>query len=538
MWKKIKHWVKRFTVDAAEQQTGPYQQLSPLRTAVKTPRKKSRSYDDVLAEVNKKAFQRTIADDEIVHQKSTMDTKGKSVLTYDSLKSTLDNSIQEAKRIFSVRSTIVPEYEVMFYASQSFIGYQLCAVMSQNWLINKACTMPAKDAIRKWFELSINDGTDVDPKILNAIKRLDRRYKLRDNLVEFVRFGRIFGIRHAMFVMDLERIGDPLYYEKPFNIDGVVPDSYIGITQIDPSWITPQLDADAAANPASMYFYEPTWWMINGKRVHRTHLMIMRNNGTVPDVLKPSYYYGGVPVPQEIYQRVYRAEQTANEAPRLAASKRLTVLQCDTEMAIANQEEFEQRLAYAVYLRDNMGYKVIGLDEKIDQFDTSLADLDAVIMTQYQLVAAAARVPVTKLLGTVPKGFNATGEFDESSYHEELESIQAHDLDPFVERHHSLLMRSIIAPKFGSVFTVEHTWHSLDSITEKEQADINYVKAQTGALLTTGGAIDGEDERARIIADPDSGYNGIPPEAPEPPELPGVIPNEQDTPDGQKVINA
>ena len=57
-------------------------------------------------------------------------------------------------------------------------------------------------------------------------------------------------------------------------------------------------------------------------------------------------------------------------------------------------------------------------------------------MSQYQLVAAAANVPATKLLGTTPKGFNATGEYEEASYHEELESIQANDLSRLLARHH------------------------------------------------------------------------------------------------------
>ena len=57
-------------------------------------------------------------------------------------------------------------------------------------------------------------------------------------------------------------------------------------------------------------------------------------------------------------------------------------------------------------LRDNYGVKVIDKDaEDLTQFDTGLADLDVTIMTQYQLVAAIAGVPATKLLGTTPKGF-------------------------------------------------------------------------------------------------------------------------------------
>src|SRR6202000_3190899 len=117
------------------------------------------------------------------------------------------------------------------------------------------------------------------------------------------------------------------------------------ITQIDPYWITPEISADAAANPSAPDFYEPTWWRINGKRVHRTHLVIFRNDN-LPDILKPAYLYGGIPVPQKIAERVFAAERTANEAPMLAMTKRLTVLKTDITEAIANQEAFDARMAY------------------------------------------------------------------------------------------------------------------------------------------------------------------------------------------------
>jgi len=144
------------------------------------------------------------------------------------------------------------------------------------------------------------------------------------------------------------------------------------------------------------------------------------------------------------------------------------------------------------------------------QFDTALGDLDSVIMTQYQLVASVANVPVTKLLGTTPKGFNASGEYEEASYREELESIQTFDLAPLIDRHHELLIRSFIAPKFGiAPFTTECVFNPLDSLTELEQADINLKQAQTDQALQMAGAIDGQDIRTRIIADPKSGYNGI-----------------------------
>jgi len=418
--------------------------------------------------------------------------------------------MQVAKSIYGPDYMLgIPEAQIGWYATQSFIGYQLCAMIAQNWLVDKACTMPARDAVRNGFEIIVEDGTEVPPETLDALKKMDERYKLSENLVNAIRFSRIFGIRIVLFEVEST---DPEYYQKPFNPDGIKPGSYRGMTQIDPYWITPELDMRAASDPAARNFYEPTWWRINGQRYHRSHLIIIRTN-EVPDILKPTYFYGGVPLPQRIAERVYAAERTANEAPLLAMTKRSTFIHTDVAQALANQKKFDERMEVWTRYRDNMGVKILGKDETAEQFDTSLTDLDNVIMTQFQLVAAIAEVPATKLLGTSPKGFNATGEFEEASYHEMLESIQAHDLTPLINRHHMLCIRSEISPK--APFVTNISWKPVDSPTAKEKAEINKMNADTGSVLVNAGAISPDEERERLINDPDSGYSALSMDSPD-----------------------
>lgn len=404
-------------------------------------------------------------------------------------------------------TTSIPEVLAMWYSSQGFIGHQLAAIVSQHWLINKACTMPARDAIRKGYNIVSISGDDLPSDAMKLMQYYDRAMKLTAHMQDHIRKGRIFGIRVALFKVEST---DPEYYEKPFNPDGITPGSYKGIVQIDPYWVAPMLDGNAASKPDSMHFYEPTYWIINGKKHHRSHLVIFKH-AEPPDLLKPQYIYGGVPVPQQIMERVYAAERVANEAPQLVQTKRTNVWLTDLEKVMANSDESIDALNKWTYYRDNYGIKLGDKEgDEFQQFDTSLADLDAVIMTQYQIVAAAAGVPATKLLGTSPKGFNATGEHEISSYHEELESIQTNDLTPLIERHHLCVMRSYVAPKLG-IAPIETfvMWNALDTPTAKEMAETNLAKAQVGNALIQSGAISSEDERKRIAMDKDSGYHSL-----------------------------
>ena len=417
---------------------------------------------------------------------------------------------------------------ISWYGSQGYLPYQITAMIGQHWLVDKACTMPAEDAVRKGFEVTVNDGEKIAPEVLAEIEDLNKKFQLTKNMIEYVRFGRMFGIRICLFLVDSD---DPDFYYKPFNPDGVTPGSYKGMCQIDPYWVVPELDSKAAWNPMDKNFYVPTWWQVNGESIHRSHFAIYVES-EVADYLKPTYLWGGVSIPQKIAERVYCSERTANEAPLLAMTKRILLYKTDLENAVLNQQQLTNRLEWAVQMRNNYGYQMMDSTEEVQQLDTALADLDSVIMTQYQLVASIAGVPSTKLLGTTPKGFNATGDYEMTSYHETLESLQANHLTDFVDAHLVRLMRSEITPKFNTEeFKIKIKWEPLKSATAEELANVNKFNAETDLTLSQTGAISGEDIRQRLISDPDSGYNGI-----EMYDIPDEMPDEETSEEEQSGV--
>lgn len=388
-----------------------------------------------------------------------------------------------------------------WYNSQSFIGYQACALIAQQWLVDKACSMSGEDAVRNgWTLKAKNIGDELSDEQSALLSAQDIPFKLKENLVEFNRFKNVFGIRVALFEVESD---DPLYYQKPFNIDGITEGSYKGISQVDPYWMMPMMTSQSTVDPSSRHFYDPEFWVISGKKYHRSHLIISR--GPQPaDILKPTYIFGGVPLTQRIYERVYAAERTANEAPLLAMNKRTTAIHVDMEKAVLNEKKFTDRLAFWVRFRDNHAVKVLGKEETMEQFDTNLADFDSIIMNQYQLVSAISKVPATKLLGTSPKGFNATGEFETVSYHEELESIQENHLSPLLERHYLILGRSL-----GIDCEVCVVWEPVDSMTAGQQAEVNAKKAASNEAYVNMGAVSPDEVRHVLREDKNSGFNRL-----------------------------
>lgn len=390
-----------------------------------------------------------------------------------------------------------------WYAAHSFPGFQALGVLAQHWLILKAVNVPVRDAVRHGWTLG---GDEITPEVDKAIRLGDDRYSLARNLQEAGAKARVFGIRLCWLkVRPPQGVTERDFYRAPFNPDGVTRGAYLGIVQVDPYWCSPILDAKAAADPGSMHFYEPTWWQINGFQVHRSHIVLLRGDD-VADVLKPAYQYAGISVVQKIWDRVRAAERCADEAPQLLTTKRLNVQKVDIEQAVANLDGLQQRAWMQAQMRDNYGTHFIDSGDTFEQHDTTLTDVDAVIFGQYQLVSAAANMPVTKLLGTTPKGFNATGDFDEASYHEELESIQTEHLTPLLTAHY---LRRRLSEGLDALADCRVIWPALDAPTAVELADTVLKRAQAAQALAEIGAIDGMDERERLAKDPTSGYDGL-----------------------------
>lgn len=233
----------------------------------------------------------------------------------------------------------------------------------------------------------------------------------------------------------------------------------------------------------------------------------------MPDILKPAYFYGGIPLTQMIYERVYCAERTANEAPQLTMTKRMNVRKTDLGKVVGDPERTRRAMEAQSYYRDNYGQLLIGQDDEYEQHETSLADLDAVIMTQYQLVASVAGVPVTELLGTTPKGFNATGEFEKRAYDKTLRSVQKHELEALLKRHYLLMAKSYVEPETGVMPDFDISWNPTDEPTESEVADIRLKTGQYYSTLRDTGAISGDDIAQALESDPMSGFDSVNPES-------------------------
>ena len=415
----------------------------------------------------------------------------------------------------------LPE-EMLPFFTHTFIGWQACALLYENAYIKKACEIPARDAVavdyRLQYENKDNDGDsktddDEEQEILNRLKRKsDKEMLIKEKIRNADIFKKVYG---QILVVPTFNVDMKKAMEKPYDPSKIKKGSYTGMTLVQPFWVTYEMSGDGIMNPQMAGFYEPEYYVINGKtRIHKSWI-IKVITGVCPDILKPVYYYGGIPLTQQIYERVFCAEKTANEAPKLALTKRLLIADGNIENMAANPTEAYETLKMVLQVRDNMGLMIKNPGDQVQQIDTTLTDMDALIMTQFQLVAAIAEMPVTKLMKTQLKGLANSGDYEMKDYAQTLVEIQENVYNRILDRHYQILSMS----EYGRDLGLQIVWNPIDTPSELELAQIESQQAQTDATYIGAGVIGAEEVRDGLRADEDSRYHNLADEMPEMPDM-------------------
>ena len=399
-----------------------------------------------------------------------------------------------------------------YYASKGFMGYQCYSILGQNKWISKALCMPVVDALRPGFNFikeeqeKLDDPDDNTEEIIKLFDKASEKMNFAKQLEKWMIDSRQFGVAYALPIIE-----DPEWdLSQPFNIDGVKKGTYKGIKVIDPFWMRPALTSKSAYDVSSMDFFVPDFYIIgNNQAIHKSHVIKIVYK-EVPDILKPTYYYGGMSLTQMIYEQVFLAEQTSKEAPKLVQNKRLLIMSGSMDEAIRNTPRFEDKLKALLEARNNYGVYLTDINQTVQQIETSLMEFPELISTQYLLIAGIAEIPYTKFLGTTPKGFNATGEYEMKSYIQMLKSIQEKFM-PLIRRHIDLLSMSL----YGKKQDITFKFNEIDMPTEQENAQVNAVQTQTLNSLLESGIVSSEEARKWLKMDENSGFGWIDDELPD-----------------------
>ena len=165
-------------------------------------------------------------------------------------------------------------------------------------------------------------------------------------------------------------------------------------------------------------------------------------------------------------------------------------------------------------MKSSLRTNVVDAESDVERTEVQWRGFDRIIDINYKRLAAIAGIPLTRLLGTPPVGFNATGESDMRNYAMHVKALQERLLTEPLSR-----LDLIIARSAGLREPPEYDFKPLTDMSDLERSQVALNVANATQIFHSIGAIDEFD--AMEAADqlgiyPDDLTDSPPPGEPEP----------------------
>jgi len=179
---------------------------------------------------------------------------------------------------------------------------------------------------------------------------------------------------------------------------------------------------DIEGNPGSEWYGKPKFYTLTGASgmqvtIHPSRLVVFKG------AMTPNEEFGGMgsqawgeSVLTATFDAIKNADSTAANIASLVFEAKIDIIKVPQFSANIGNQAYEdavlRRYALANTIKGVNGTLILDAEEEYDSKSAPLAGLTDILMAFLQIVAGAADIPVTRLLGQSPAGMNATGTAD------------------------------------------------------------------------------------------------------------------------------
>lgn len=390
----------------------------------------------------------------------------------------------------------------------AFLGFPYLAELNQITEYRTPAEVLSTEMTRRWGKLTNKGDDDLDEQLAELTEDIEV-FKLRDHFRKCALFTEEFGRSHLG--INIKDQDDDITRQLP--LTEIKKDTLLGFQPIEPYWMTPY--SWNATHPRRPDFYKPQSWYELGKKTHFTRYctFIFRE---VPDLLKPAYDFSGISMTQLMMPYVTRWLRSAKNINDLINIFSIVTLATDLQALLKDPAKFVARLQAFTQGRDNRGVMAINKDtEELAINDASLASLDKLQAQSQEHMATPGRLPLIKFFGITPTGLSTTSEGEFQNFYDYVHAMQELGYSPHMETCLKLLQLN----RYGKVNpNIGWEWLPLYEPTGKELAEIRKSDADRDHVYVTDNVVSPDEVRDKLKKDPESGYNGLVGDAPEPQE--------------------
>jgi len=370
------------------------------------------------------------------------------------------------------------------YGHHILTDLQLLNAYRNTWLAKKIVNIPALDALRKWR------AWQADQQQITLIEKEEQRLGLKLKLLQCKTLARLWG--GAVIY-----IGDGGDASLPWDHEAVKKGGLKYLTVMGRREVVAgELEQDPTLEN---YGWPVSYQVANGRTFLDVHpsRVVVQIGEPHPDPWNTSTNLGwGDSVLQSLWTALTNADSTAANVASLVFEANVDIYKIPDLMQHMGNSVYRNKLIDRFTLA-NIGKSVsraliTDTDEEYDRKQISFSALPDVLQQFLILVSGASDIPLTRLLGQSPAGLSSTGEHDMKNYFDRVTSIQTLEIGPAMYKLDEALIRSALGNRPDEVF---YTWTPLEQMSEKEQAEIGKMKAETANILTTTGLFMPEELR-------------------------------------------
>lgn len=314
-----------------------------------------------------------------------------------------------------------------------------------SWIVRKIVDVFPSDMVKNWIKFN----SSLDPEKISKINSVIRKTKTKEKIKEGLRWARLYGGAAGLILIDGdEDLSEPLDY------DTIMLDDYKGLLIFD-RWNGIYPDIELEDDISDEEYGYPKYYSISLSEANSNlmlsynkqdlvkvhHSRIVRFNGRdLPLWERQAEMFWGESEIEIVFEELKKRDNTSANIASLIFLANIRVLKMnDLGQLLGASTQKAQENLYKVLqaqnqLMSNMGIYVMDKDDDFGSEQYSFGGLNDIYESFMLDIAGACEMPVTKLFGREPAGFNSTGESDLTQYYDTLEEKQETYLQPIIDK--------------------------------------------------------------------------------------------------------
>ena len=238
-------------------------------------------------------------------------------------------------------------------------------------------------------------------------------------------------------------------------------------------------------------------------------------NNELPNLLKPTYMFNGIPIIQLLAPYVQGFETVRTNI--ITTTSRLNLFTLGTNIEATIDDNINNQLINAASLPNRIRLmnatvqngNTVAYDKESEEFNTinlSLSGLHEISEQNADHISAISKIPPSKLFGKPLKGMRSNGDYELTNYYDTIRSYR----ENMCSAHITTLMHIAMLNIWGEIDeNITFRWNNLEAANELEESQIRLNKAGEAATYIDKGVIKPIQVAEKLANDENSGWDSL-----------------------------